>query len=347
MTEKYTVLFLLTAIYIITFSSCERRPLDIDELPPVALIPVKIDWSRSGINFETGSGVHRVSLRFYPKDSRQDVFDCYLEGNVTEGKIQIPVGKYSVIVFNESVQDVYWDGRIKFTDINSYSNFAANAVPYGDADRRQQFPFYSPQAGEKFIAEPLHLASWSIDNFEVTENMMVVAQGQKPFSYLSTVENDMFYALTKIVMRALTRPVIVTARIENLISSQTNYLAMQGFTTRVNMATGLPVSAPATFLFTLNGRKYDPDKLSGTSTATFLSFGRTAAPESYKIAMDILFVTGELYKPAQPLLFDVTDQVLSSYNTDINIYLNISLALPYVEGGIAVDDWEDNYYTLE
>jgi hypothetical protein len=347
-----TALILFASTMIIT--TCERRPLEYDVLPETAAIEVKIDWSKSGIDpaSRDGQGVHRVSLRFFSKekDSRLPVFDLYMEGNVTEGKISVPAGKYSVIVFNESVDDhAYWDGAITFTDINSFDRFAANAVPFDATERKKQFPFYSPVSGEQFIVEPLHLASWSIEHFEVTENMILVSQGIWPSYSLSKEESEMFDAFKNVVMRALTRPVNLTAKVENLISAQTNYFAMQGFASKVYMASGRTTNSPNTYLFLLGGRKYDSNGRNGTLSRSFRSFGRvpTANSESYQLAADILFFTGELYQPSKPLLFDVTGQVIPNYDKQVDIDLSISFSLPFVEGGISVDDWDDDVYVLE
>jgi hypothetical protein len=345
---------LLLFVWLMVFNSCERRPLEYDEKPRAVKIDVKIDWSKSGIDpySPDGKGVHRVSIRFYPKDN-QPIFELYLEENVTEGSIYVPAGRYSVIIYNESVSDSksFWDGAITFTDVNSFENFAANAVPYADTQRTKEFPFYKPSAGEQFMVEPLRLASWSVNNFEVTEDMITAMNGQKPFANLTEEEKEMFNTFKNVVMRALTRPVDVTAQVENLIATQTAYMAMQGLATKVYMATARTTQSPATHLFIFNRRKYDADKKSGTMNSTFLSFGRTTPSgsnrESYTIAADILFVTGVLYKPDQPFLFDVTGQVLSNYDTKISIELLINFKLPYVEGGIAVDEWEDDVYSLD
>ena len=352
---KYSKLFWLPVMWwMLLESACERRPLDDDELPRAASIHVRIDWSRSGLIPASAKDpdVHRVSIRFFPKSDDMPVFDLFLEGNVTEGTILVPIGRYSVIVFNESVDDIaFWQDGITFTDANSYSKFAANAIPLPDAKRKELFPFYQPGSGERIIADPIPLASWSLDDFEVTEGMVLVSHGEKSADYLSSEENDMLDALINVVMRALTRPVNVTAQIGNLVSSHINYLAMKGLANKVYMASGLTTQSPSTCLFTLNRRKYDADGKNGMAGATFLSFGRTPGSgnekESYLIAGNVLFITGELYKPTPPLLFDVTGQVLLNYSDKMSIDVKISYNLPFVEGGIGVDDWEDDVYTLK
>jgi len=343
------VLMLFVSTMIIT--TCERRPLEDDELPAAANFEVKIDWSKSNIDPDLNEEIHRVSFRFFSKDKKSYLFDRYLEGEVKEGEISIPLGKYSVIVFNESVDDqnTWWHGTINFTDINNYDNFAANAVPYDAAQRTKEFPFYKPLSGEQFIVAPIKLASWSIADFEVTENMLLVLQGKRPSYILTEEETDMINALKNIVMRALTRPVNVTATVENAVSAQTTYTVMRGFSNKVYMASGKTAKNPVSYLFLLNGRRLDADKKNGTFNGSFLCFGRVpdSLDESYKIAADILFVNGELYKPTTPLLFDVTNQVLPNYNTKVPIDLSIQYKLPYVEGGITVEDWDDDVYHLD
>ena len=353
--SKYTKwLWLPVICFLLLESACERRLLDEDELPAAALIQVKIDWSKSGLNplSANGSDVHRVSLRFFPKDNNTPVFDLYLEGNVTEGTILVPIGNYSVIVFNESVDDlIFWQDAITFTDVDNYSKFAAHAAPYPDAEREKQFPFYMPGSVERIIAEPIPLASWSLDDFEVTEGMVLVSHGERSASYLSTEENDMLDAFTNVVMRALTRPVNLTGQVENLISMHTGYMAMQGFADKVYMASGQTTQSVVTCMFRLGGRRYDAGGKNGTTSNRLMSFGRITPSgsirESYTIAADILLVSGERYKPTTPLLFNVTDMVLAKAGQDVGINLNISFKLPHVDGSINVDDWEDEEYTLE
>ena len=343
----------MLAACLLALSACERRPLEEEEMPGGALIRVKIDWSKTNVNTASSytKGVHRVSLRFFPKDGRAP-FDLYMEGNVTEGTILVEVGKYSVVIFNEAVDDHnYWRDAITFSDVNNYKNFAANIVPYTNALREQQFPFYKPGAGEQFIVEPLPLASWSLDNFEVTEGMVLVSYGEKPASYITAEENDMLNAFTNVVMRPLTRQLIITGQVENLASMYAGYTAMKGLATKVYMASALTTQTPATYLFMLNGRKYDAGGKNGTTNNRFLSFGRItpagSSNESYILAADVLLISGEFYQSTPPLRFDVTNQMINNYGMNIDVNLAISFKLPYVEGAIGVDDWEDDEYELD
>ena len=339
------VILALPVIVMLLVASCQRRLLEYDEIFEVALIPVNIDWSATGLTV-TGNNrdVQKVSIRFFPQSGTGEAFDCYMEPNVSQGEIAVPVGRYSVIVFNESIYDnEYWADRVTFSDANSYNDFAANAVVLSNAARLQQFPYYQPQTDERFIVEPRErpVASWSLPDFEVTNNMILVSQGLRPASLLSAAEENMFNALTHVTMRALTRPVTVTAQVQNLVSARTMYLAMRGLASKVYMASGNTTSSPSTYLFILNGRQYASNNRDGTARNTFLCFGRTSDPEyeSYYILADILFVNYTLYEPASPLLFNRTNEFKSGNNT---INLDINIELPFIEGGIAVNSWGDD-----
>lgn len=322
----------LTAFYLM---ACERRPLE-DITYSTAPIPVKIDWSKSGISVTKPTGeeyVHRVSLRFYPKDG-SEVFDRYLEGNITEGNIEVPVGKYSVVVFNESIYDPYWSKSVFFTDVNDYSKFAAHVIN----DDVTLYPFYDSIPGETVVVEPLRLASWSLDNFEVTADVVVDECGT-PVS--KKVPTD----LTKIVMRKLTYNVNVLAEVQNLRSAQFIQGAIRGFSNKVYMASGLNAQTPTTHIFTFNGRKWNTgSQTDGTTEKDFLSFGLLPSPGQYILPVNVLFVTGELYKPTEPLLYDVSSQTNSNVNSDIKI--RIKFVLPYKEGGIDVGDWDDEDHII-
>jgi len=327
------------------FSSCRLRPLEEDGVLEMARIRIYINWSNSGINVpssEERDRVHRVSIRFFPKDG-SPVFDRYLEEpNVIYNWINVPVGKYSVVVFNESIYDEeYWNGAVAFTGVDSYADFAAHAVAWDPAERAVEFPFYTPSPGESVIIgpEPRKLSSWSLDHFEVTSNMALMSRGRQPSKPLMVWEEEMLEALVNIQMRRLTRLINVTARVTNLVSAWTNYCALSGFANTVRMASGETMQTPSINLFKLNGRQYDSDRLSGTTRYSFLSFGRVPQSEAYTLTVDALYVTGELYTFDRP--FDVTSQVVSS--TDPNININVSYDLEYREGGIAVDDWGNDY----
>ena len=346
-----TTIFCAAALLLI-INACDRRPLE-NEFAEMALIPVRIDWSKSGIDVTSPDGnglVHRVSVRFFPTDG-SPAFDRYLETNVLEEIIEVPPGNYNVVVFNESVHDVYWEDAIYFSDVNDYNNFAANIV----TDNAANYPLYVPLYGEQFIVEPYKLASWSLGNFEVTREMVIYSRSITNRNSLSRSEVN--NALTYVTMRPLTYNVTVVARVENLCSAQQIQTAMRGFSSKVYMASARTEQIPVTHIFNLNGRVWDDpaNPVHGTTRKTFLSFGQLPQPFEYWVNLDVLFVTGERFVPSQPLLFNVTEQVNNesdvSVGIDVNINIDIDIAidieLPYVEGGIHVGEWDDENVILQ
>lgn len=312
---------------VLALAGCERRPLDCK--PPTALVPVKADWSQSGLSVPQSSGsgdVHRLSLRFFPKNGSA-AFDRYLEGNVTEGSVEVPIGKYSVVAYNEAVTDPYWANSVFFTDADDYSKFAAN-IKTADISA---YSFYDPLPGEVLVAEPLRLASWSLDNLEITKDMVQNACGSN---------GNVTTALTGITMRPLTRQVTVQAAVQNLSSAQFMQGALRGLADKVYMATGTTEQSPATHIFTFSSRQWNPGSTTdGTTAKSYLSFGLMPAASQYMLHIDVLFVTGEVYDPPTPLLYDVSSQVNATPGSDISV--KVSVALPYRQGGIDVGGWDD------
>ncbi len=329
---RYWLIYILLGI---TIASCERRPLE-EELYITARIPVKIDWSNSGINPATQSAtddVHRVSIRFFPKDGSVP-FDRYLNVNVFEGEIEVPLGSYSVVVFNEGIEDRgYWGDHIYFTDVNNYSQFAANLV-----EDKSRYDYYPPHTQEMLAVEPLKLASWSADDYEITPETITRTRtkakpGQQPDDTLRVSMRSLFYQST------------VVARVTNLNSALDNGIhgALQGFANKVYMASGLTEQSPSTFLFRFNNRKWDDaSKTNGTTEFSFLTFGLLPAPAQYGLFVDILTADGKRYVPVDPLQFDITNQIDVQINISIGINIEVKIELPVVKGGIKIDDWDND-----
>lgn len=344
MKNKILSLALIAGFAALLAAGCERRPLE-DEYAESALIPVRIDWTKSGIPVTdpTGSGlVHRVSLRFFPKDGSA-AFDRFMETNVIEGSVEVPVGEYSVVVFNESVHDAWWEDAVVFSGMDSYDDFAATIV----TDSEANYPFYAPLAEETLIVEPYRLASWSLDEFNVTDEMVKQTRYTGGGTYAGPTDEQV-NALTRITMRRLTYNVTVKAEVQNLCSAQLIQSAVRGFARKVYMASAQTTQEPGTHVLKLNNRQWtDAAQRDGTVTKSFLSFGRLPGESQYAVNLDVVFVTGEVYEPTQSMLYDVTDQVLDSPQINIDINIDLRLQLPYVEGGIHVGDWDDEEINLQ
>lgn len=321
-------------MFLAAATACERRSL-YDDCPGDIPIPVKVDWSISGITPNSGGAadfVHRVSIRFFPQDGSAP-FDRYLEGNVFEGEVYVPEGSYSVVAYNEAVDDVYWNDAIRFDNTDDYNLFSANIIEMSPLP----YDFYTPQAGETFAAEPFKLASWSLDNFVVTPY-------KKNCNECSADTNT---ALTRVKLRRLITPVHIVAEVANLKSAMRMEAALTGMVRNVYMASGVTTASPTTHLFVFRSPVWnDETKTHGWVERRLLTFGRMQQPSAYSLNLGVIFVTGERYTPDTPLLYDVTAQVESSQPQD-DIEIRVNLSLPEVDSDIGVGDWDDEEHIIQ
>lgn len=321
----------ITGILFLFVVGCKRRPL-VDEVcttaEVTALIPVAIDWSESKITPSENSYdedyVHRVSLRFFPHDGTAP-FDRYLEDDVYSGEIELPVGTYSVVVFNESIYDPYWDGVFEFVNVDDYDNFMAELV---DED-------------EEYSTEAYKLASWSLDDYEVTESMITKTRSATSRSTTSSCEDDMLSALENIVLQPLTCYVNVTANIEYLSSAQGVYCDVSGFSSSVYMASGESHPDQTLHSMELTSREYtdDDNTHGGISEKRLVLTKSTDEAAEFKLAFEIMLSDGTLHTPDEPLEFDVSQQ-LTRYATD-DYDLSADFTLPEVSSGIDIEEWVD------
>ncbi len=258
-----------------------------------------------------------------------------MEGNIFEGHIEVPIGKYSVIVMNESYTDSYWQGSefdgtrgLAFENVDSYEDFAAYVKTHNNNPSGYYFESYEADGEHMFMMQPLRLSSWSLDDFEISEDMVAFTQKTRSLT-LKSVDQEMYLALTRddendtdgLDMRKLTRDVEVTLRIKNLSSTSTIKGGITGFVNKVNMRSGNGFLVPAdkTMLqyFTFNGRSnwvddngnslgedWQPtmgennanyEDYTGETSAKFLSLGRNLVEgvyEDYLLDLDFLYITG-------------------------------------------------------
>jgi hypothetical protein len=299
-----------------------------------ARIPVEINWDKSGITPSKGGDlneVHRVSFRFFPKNGSEP-FECFLETDLYHGYIDVPIGEYSIMVMNESVTDIYWSDFFRFSDINDYNKISATVVD----DDVSKYDFYTPAVGEKFMHETHRLASWSMDDFSVTQELVTRTRAA-----LTKAETDEF--TLKVDMRRLTYDTKVVVHVKNLKSAQLMRAAMRGYSQKVYLSSAVTETLPATHLFTLNGRKFDEGSIAhGTTEHTFISFGKLPAKASpkYSLMLDAILINGSRHIPKEPFEYDVTNEINAQDGDIFNIRLAIEL--PEVDGDIDVGDWEDN-----
>jgi|GEM_PF-1795871 len=328
----------LLLLWMVIFHACTRRPLE-EEYSDMAPIPVCIDWSISGVPVE---GMHRASVWLFPHGGGAPI-EYRLEGNLTYREIQVPIGVYSVLVFNETTDENDWDA-ITFTGTNRYETFAAMAIP--DAVRG----FYSRTDELPLIKDPEPLAAWSLNRFEVTPELLARAK-EIVRSYSPSYKDMLINEIPDLtVAKPLPRfeRVQINAYITNLSSSMQITGTIDGMAAGVYMVSGEMVPTPAAHAFILNGRVYDENEKDGTTTRTFNIFGRLPAPATrHQLFLDCLLADGTLHPRFE---FDVTqliytDQSAAVKRHIINLGFGIddTIVLPDMNmgAGISVDGWDE------
>lgn len=318
---------------------CERRPLE-DEMGSLASVPFTFDWSKSGLD---ESEMHRASICFFPHDGSAS-FAWHMQGDLTKASVPLSVGKYSIIVFNETTDEWDWE-RIAFEGKEKYETFHVYAV-------KDNFKGLYTRADESDIRKtPEALASWSLDEFEVTPDMIAYTRGTKSRSINQDVVGKSLESVSGITPKPLTLSVHVTAYVHNLKSAVRCSAALSGATGKVSLATGRPVPGSVTHIFIMNNRKYDSEgSLNGTIEANLLLF--KFVEEDIKNSLELNF---ELHDGTvtDPEIFDISDQIDKEKTTiEVNIGIKekdpdnpeadrpIVLPLIEVDNDVKVDDWK-------
>ncbi len=336
---KQMINLLRVSLLLILLAGCERRPLE-DEIHYTALIPVSIDWSQSGVEVEK---MHRASIWLFPED-RGVPLEYYLEGNLTYTEIAVPVGNYSVLVFNETIDDNDWDG-ISFTGTDRLETFAAMGIKSQINNK-----LYVHNSNLPFIREPDILAAWSMEGFHVTEETVMETRYQVIGKPLPKDSINPVTALSHIVPLPRVEQVIVTAYATNLGSSMLVSGSLSGMVSGVYLASGERTAVTASHAFRFVDRTYDPDSEDGSTTCTFTIFGKLVEPPVYTLRLDFLLNNGTLH-PEQA--FDVTrlmtllpDKIIPTHQINVGYSDTMGdhfINLPYIDekNSITVDDWEE------
>ncbi|MGL5786754.1 MAG: DUF5119 domain-containing protein [Bacteroidales bacterium] len=335
---KYLIFFLFFFFQI----SCERQTLYDACKHKTALIPVKINWIYSGINPNGDSEddlVHKVSFRFFPVDGGEP-FELYLEGNVNEGYLEVPIGEYDLLIMNESVMEQYWKDYVKFSDINSFGKISAEILPFDPS----LFEYYKPLPEEQFTKDIPKMAACSVRDYQISFETVTETRGTDR----ELLRNHTLY----VDMQRITHDCKVIANVKNLKYAQLIRGANRKLANKIYLGSRIPHYSPATHLFVFNGRKpVNGSQTDGTTERTFRTFGILPQTVVYSLGVDIILTDGCRFMSdgGSPFEYDVThylydyfnktpdDRVLKDY-----IEIPLTLSLPQVDGGIDVGDWGDD-----
>ncbi len=337
----------MAAVLSLVVASCERRPLE--EGYRTALIPVSIIWSDAGLDPDNdpNKDVYSASVWLFSKDG-SPVFGSksYREYKLTNprgGEIEVPVGKYSVLIFNNTTGD--YSSNVGFRGTDKYDTFEYYALP----NTRSR---YSRSEGESLILEPDILAAWHLDTFEVTSGMITRTRTRG-----NVRADDAVRSLLEVRPQLLTPRVWVLAHVQNLSAATSASAALLGMGSSVFLSSEATAPPAGTFVFSLNNRKLEaPDNLHGTVEARFNSFGPLSSVAGAQYGLKMSFTLQKAYNgsttyptpPADPYTFDVTGQI-NRVEAQLQINLEIGVAageevdLPSQGSaggfGVGVSDW--------
>ncbi len=354
---RYTLSLLTIVLLGVSVASCERRPLE-EPGYRTALIPVSILWEDAGLDPDNDPAhdVYSASVWLFAKDGSPLFGDKpyreYRLVNPSEGEIEVPVGEYSVLIFNNTVSD--FSSNVAFRGTDSYETFEYYAFPNTRSS-------YMRSEGKSLILEPDILAAWHLDTFEVTSGMITRTRTRGN----DLRADDPVRSLLDVRPQLLTPRVHVIAHVHNLAAAASASAALLGMGSSVLLATGRTQAPASTYVFSMNNRQLEePDLMHGTVEAQFNSFGPLQTSDNPQYGLEISFSLHQSYKgsvtfptpPAPPFTFDVTGQVYSveaELHIDLEIGIEvgheIDLPLPVNGGGtggkggfgIGVSDWGD------
>ena len=104
------LLVLLSSLLMLT--GCSRR--DILDDYPVSGVEISLDWN--GVTNKLPEGVRVI---FYPKNAEGRKIDTYL--SVKGGKVKVPPGRYSVVVYNYDTETVQIRGEEAYETIEAFT----------------------------------------------------------------------------------------------------------------------------------------------------------------------------------------------------------------------------------
>ncbi len=290
---------LLPLIIFIILMGCKRREM-YDSYELTALIPIDIDWSLAKLDPDNDpeNDVYSASAWFFPQDEDQSVIVKRLT-DASGGTVELPVGTYSVLVFNNTVDDF---SNIEFRGTDSFDSFEA----YSSSDA--QSLFYSKS--DNTSLKPDILATWSITDFEVSQEMVNTSRGYS--SSTTKADDESLSTLSGIQPQLVVDTATVTVHVSGLNNASSATAVHSGLSSSVFMASGTSSDDQTSHTFSLSDRTYYDDSSSeGTVSASYRSFGRHSHTDTLSHSLQIDFTLNDNSShPTQE--FDISDQINSS-----------------------------------
>lgn len=325
--SKFTQSIMVSLIMLFTTTSCRRQNLEY-EFTETVRIPIFVDWSKADIIPQN------VTVLIYDQATGKLYNEHRFEHNNNEiqSYISLPIGKYTVVVFNE-LRD-----QIDYIRISGYENFStlkAHIIPNDN-------PLYA--ITDFYTNEPGILAAKVITNFEITEDMMTrncyYPTSKEKRKNILLKSNDPLNTLMGIIPERKVGLCTVNIHIDGLVSSKLPILVdLLNISGEYIFETDLNTKAVTHQAYLSNVTFDSQNKKNGIISGSFYSFGVignresiTYQPKDKPLRMIARFMLIDSKKTIKTYLIDVANDISFSKETDtsvaVHINKNIKEALP-------------------
>lgn len=314
-----TLLIILMACSVM---ACRRQDLEYEFIEN-AQIPIYIDWSKADIHPQN------VSVLVYDKNSEELVLEHRFahNGNAIQSYINLPVGEYVVVVFNEirdQIDFVRISGHEKLSTLKAYPTENTRALARLEESR--------------YINEPGILAAAVVRNLEITEAMVAAKQLYSKTKQESTQsEPETTDVLMHVVPERKVGRCVLRVAVKGLNNSRMPVLAdLKHLTGGYWFDTDRNEVEMRTSQFSINGQTYhEGSKRDGVIFAEVSTFGVTGERFSMvdqqadaPLTLLLRFMLVDTEKTIKQFLLDVSKQTVLSQETNGGAKMVIDVDLP-------------------
>lgn len=301
------------AVLVLLISGCQLRPLDYDYID-TAEVNIITSWSRSGLTAHPNG----QTVMFFPQSGGGPVVKLSHSDTVT---VNLELGTYDVIVFNETFEDFDY---IEFVSRNSFRDISAVLSSSSFV-----------RSGYEVFEEPDMLASATIPNFEVTEEMVTLTRDiTRARTKANTKSAASQPAETRAFMPILTinvnpTPLVYEVNVRVAVHGLDNVLSsgafITGFAYGVHLCDGSPINRAITHKVTYYDREFDAGSTTdGHLIGKFHSFGihdtGSATHSGYEMDFRAILPDGSTYSTTRSL-----DNHIELFEKDHTINFNINI----------------------
>lgn len=317
---------LVTLTLLIT-ASCQRQPLcEFGEHTNSARIELTLDWE--GSNLDTDQ-IYNISIYAYSQGD--SISYKKVSGSIYSAYIDLPVGEYSLLVFNDFVGDLQ---GMEFSNTERLNLFSVDITAQSDSSDI----YYQVESDEVLATTLGQLARWKMSSLEVSEDMVWCSYCQAE-NYLNST------TILEVEPVSVTTPTIVEVSIDNLNNAAYIEVTIKGLASGIYLSSlNRFDSSGSTTLYSLelDSRTYSSSS-DGVAVGEINTFGKLQDETlSYQVAIEIILNNGEKLSYTR----DITSQILSQDNTELFISLSSDsdmITLPESSSaGFGVENWGDN-----